>query len=181
MNFAFCTFHSAMESFTMVSRSPAQTQSWGRRLGGLLTGGEVIGLAGELGSGKTCFVRGLAKGLNVDRNTWLRSPTFTLINEYSGRVPIYHIDLYRISGENALATLDLAEYLESDGVAVIEWFDRLPPEDAPEHLRILFEHASRNERKLTFTAQGDRYEELIGRLKVQEFKGSRGRNGSRRS
>jgi tRNA threonylcarbamoyladenosine biosynthesis protein TsaE len=153
-----------MESFTIVSRSAAQTRAWGKTLGKLLTGGEIIGLVGELGSGKTCFVRGLAKGLNVDKNTWLRSPTFTLINEYTGRVPIYHVDLYRISGAKALATLDLAEYLESDGVAVVEWFDRLPPEDAPEHLRILFEHAGRNERKLTFTAQGESYVPIVEEL-----------------
>jgi tRNA threonylcarbamoyladenosine biosynthesis protein TsaE len=151
-------------SFTLMSRSAAQTRSLGKKLGSLLAGGELIGLAGELGSGKTCFVRGLAKGLNVDENTWLRSPTFTLINEYKGRVPIYHIDLYRVSDPAALATLELAEYLESDGVAVIEWFDYLPREEAPEHLRILFEHAGRSERKLTFTAQGESYLPIVEQL-----------------
>jgi tRNA threonylcarbamoyladenosine biosynthesis protein TsaE len=100
----------------------------------------------------------------VQKNTWLRSPTFTLINEYSGRVPIYHIDLYRVSEPGALATLDLPEYLGSDGVAVVEWFDYLPREEAPEHLRILFEHAGKNERKLTFTAQGESCVPIVEQL-----------------
>src|SRR5919109_4974552 len=106
-----------MGSWSVVSRSPRQTRSWGGRLGKLLKGTEIIGLIGELGTGKTCFVRGLAEGLEV-RDAWIRSPTFTLINEYHGRLPLYHIDLYRVGERHELEGLDLREYLYSDGVSL---------------------------------------------------------------
>src|SRR5881628_881333 len=86
----------------VVTRSAVQTRNWGKRLGKLISGGEIIGLTGELGSGKTCFVRGIAEGLDVGKEAWIRSPTFTLINEYDGRLPLYHIDLYSIGGAQEL-------------------------------------------------------------------------------
>ena len=85
-----------MASWSVLTRSPRQTMNWGSRLGRLLKGGEIIALIGELGSGKTCFVRGVTQGLEVGKEAWIRSPTFTLINEYHGRLPVYHIDLYRV-------------------------------------------------------------------------------------
>ena len=85
-----------MGSWSIVTSLPQQTKSWGKRVGKVLEGGEIIGLIGELGTGKTCFVRGLAEGLEVSREAWIRSPTFTLVNEYHGRLPLYHIDLYRL-------------------------------------------------------------------------------------
>jgi tRNA threonylcarbamoyladenosine biosynthesis protein TsaE len=78
---------------TVVSKSARQTMSWGKKLGKLIQGGEIIGLVGELGAGKTCFVRGFAEGIGVGKDAWVRSPTFTLINEYNGRLPVYHIGL----------------------------------------------------------------------------------------
>ena len=133
-------------------------------MGKLLTGGEIIGLSGELGSGKTCFVRGLARGVDVDKGAWVRSPTFTLINEYDGRVPLYHIDLYRLSGNTDLEELDLRELLYSNGVSVIEWVERIPEGELEEHLLIAFEHEDGSRRRLTFTAFGRCYEELMDRL-----------------
>ncbi|MGH7828673.1 MAG: tRNA (adenosine(37)-N6)-threonylcarbamoyltransferase complex ATPase subunit type 1 TsaE [Candidatus Binatia bacterium] len=165
MTFAFCNFHFAMESFSIVSRSAAQTRNWGKKLGKLLQGGEIIGLTGELGSGKTCFVRGLAEGLEVDKNAWVRSPTFTLINEYDGRAPLFHIDLYRIVGGKELEELNLAEHFFSDGVSVVEWFDRLPEGEVETYLAIGFAHAGGNQRKLSFTAYGERYERLLKELR----------------
>ncbi len=88
-------------------------------MGRLLGGGEIIGLTGELGSGKTCFVKGLAQGVDVDKGAWVRSPTFTLINEYDGRVPLFHVDLYRISSMREMEELSLRELLYSEGVSVI--------------------------------------------------------------
>jgi tRNA threonylcarbamoyladenosine biosynthesis protein TsaE len=154
-----------MESFTLVSRSPTQTRTWGKKLGRLLKGGEIIGLTGELGSGKTCFVRGLAQGLGVGKEAWIRSPTFTLINEYDGRLPIYHIDLYRIGRASELEELNLREYLFSDGVSAIEWFERLPEREVDEWLGINFEHGGGDERRLTFSAHGRQYEEILEKLK----------------
>jgi tRNA threonylcarbamoyladenosine biosynthesis protein TsaE len=153
-----------MKSFTTVSRSTAQTRIWGKRLGKYLQGGEIIGLTGELGTGKTCFARGVAEGLEVEKNTWLRSPSFTLINEYNGRLPIYHIDLYRVAAREEQESLDLRDCLFSDGVAVVEWFQYLAMAQAEEHLEVELEHVSRHERRLTFNARGKRYESILERL-----------------
>lgn len=153
-----------MNSFSVLSRSSTQTQGWGRRLGRLLRGEEIIGLSGELGSGKTCFVRGLAQGMEVDKRAWVRSPSFTLINEYDGRVPLYHIDLYRLSGASEIEGLDLREVFFSQGVSVVEWFERLPEGEVEEYLHIAFEYGDGSRRHLTFTAYGSRYEELVGQL-----------------
>ncbi len=150
--------------FCIVTRSEVQTRSWGRKLAKLLNGGEIIGLTGELGSGKTSFVRGMAAGLDVGKEAWIRSPSFTLINEYHGRLPVYHIDLYRVEGRREIEELNLADYLFSDGVSVVEWFEHLPDATVDECLRIRFEHAGGNRRKLTFTARGGRYEELLKAL-----------------
>src|SRR5687768_4805295 len=107
-----------MLSWTVLTHSPLQTRRWGGRLGKLVSGGEIVGLTGDLGTGKTCFVRGVAEALEVTKEAWVRSPTFTLINEYEGRLPVYHIDLYRIGSRADLEDLNLREYLFSDGVSL---------------------------------------------------------------
>lgn len=157
--------------FTTVCHSERQTRNWGKRLGKLLKGGEIIGLSGELGSGKTCFVRGLAEGLVVGKEAWIRSPSFTLINEYNGRLPVYHIDLYRLSSDRELEELNLRDYLFSDGVSVVEWFERLPTDEVEEFLHVTFAHANGNKRKLTFTAHGSVYEELLKGLRHKGING----------
>src|SRR2546422_11704697 len=110
-----------MGSWSIVSKSTRQTMGWGRKLAQLVKGGEIIGLVGELGTGKTCFVRGFAAGVGGREDAWVRSPTFTFINEYHGRLPVYHIDLYRIGGRHELGGVKLTEYLYEDGGSVIEW------------------------------------------------------------
>jgi len=169
-----------MASWSVVSKSARQTRAWGKRLGKLLRGGEIIGLTGELGSGKTCFVRGMAEGLDVDSQAWIRSPTFTLINEYCGRLLVFHIDLYRIGSREELEGLNLREYLYSEGVSVIEWFDHLPAGEVDEWLELAITHGDGDKRELKFSAHGERYESIVEKLKgqrpngskVQKFKGS---------
>jgi len=145
----------------IISRSAAQTRALGKKLGRLVRGGEIVGLTGDLGSGKTCFVRGVAEGAGVGKEAWIRSPTFTLINEYDGRVPVYHVDLYRIGGAQELEELNLREYLYGDGVSLIEWFERMPPGEVDEWLGIHFEHGGENERSVTIEAHGERYSEIL--------------------
>ena len=150
----------------MITRSAAQTRTWGKKLGRLLKGGEIVGLSGELGSGKTSFARGVAEGAGVGNETWIRSTTFTLINEYDGRLPVYHIDLYRIGNARELEELNLREYLFSDGASVVEWFEHLPAGEVDEWLQVEFAHAGGNQRGLTFQAHGRQYEEILNGLRV---------------
>jgi tRNA threonylcarbamoyladenosine biosynthesis protein TsaE len=156
-----------------LTRSPRQTMSWGSRLGRLLEGGEIIGLIGELGAGKTCFVRGVAQGLEVDKEAWIRSPSFTLINEYQGRLAVYHIDLYRIETRAQLEGLNLREYLYSDGASLIEWFEHLPAGEVDAYLEVRIAYVTGAIRELTFTSHGERYEQIIEVLRAQKLKGSK--------
>jgi tRNA threonylcarbamoyladenosine biosynthesis protein TsaE len=161
-----------MGSWSVFTSSAQQTRNLGKRVGKLLEGGEIIGLVGELGAGKTCFVRGLTEGLEVGREAWIRSPTFTLINEYHGRLPVYHIDLYRLGGRQEIEGLGLRDYLYSDGVSLIEWVDHLPANEVEEYLELMLEYADGDQRKLTFTAHGKRYEKLL-----EEFQGFKENKG----
>jgi tRNA threonylcarbamoyladenosine biosynthesis protein TsaE len=150
--------------WAVISRSAEHTRRLGNSLGKLLQGGEIIGLVGELGTGKTCFVRGLTEGLEVSQETWIRSPTFTLVNEYHGRLPIYHIDLYRIESTDELEELNLREYLYSNGVSVIEWFEYFPADEVGDHLEIKLAYREGSKRQVTFIPHGARYQELVKAL-----------------
>ncbi|HYJ16868.1 MAG TPA: tRNA (adenosine(37)-N6)-threonylcarbamoyltransferase complex ATPase subunit type 1 TsaE [Candidatus Limnocylindria bacterium] len=162
-----------MGGWTIVTTSPRQSQNLGRILGKLVQGGEIVGLVGEFGAGKTCFVRGFARGIDVAADAWVRSPTFTLINEYSGRLPVYHIDLYRVGKQEELDSLNLREYLYGDGVSLIEWFEFLPSHEVDEHLELRISHGGGDRRELTFIAHGQRYERLLEQLKSKALKRSK--------
>ena len=110
--------------FTMVSHSPEDTIDFGARLAGELKPGDVMGLYGELGSGKTTLVRGITRGLGVNERYAVTSPTFVLMNIYPGRVPVYHFDLYRLSGAVDLYDLGFEEYFYGKGVSVVEWAEK---------------------------------------------------------
>ena len=114
----------------------------------------------------------MAEGLEVGIGAWIRSPTFTLINEYHGRLPVYHIDLYRVGSRNELEGLNLREYLYSDGVSVIEWFENLPAEEVDEHLELRITHAGGSNRELIFISHGERYEKILESLRLQKVKGA---------
>jgi tRNA threonylcarbamoyladenosine biosynthesis protein TsaE len=110
---------------TVLSRSPEETQACGERLGRRLSPGAVVACVGELGAGKTCFLQGLARGLGV--TTAVTSPTFVLVNQYRGRLPVHHLDAYRTGSLTELVDLGLDEMLDGPGVTVIEWADKLLP------------------------------------------------------
>jgi tRNA threonylcarbamoyladenosine biosynthesis protein TsaE len=145
------------------TRSSRETKNWGRRLASLLEGGELIALSGDLGSGKTCFIKGIARGLNL-REEDILSPTFTMIQEHQGRLPLYHIDLYRLDAA-ALDDLGLREYLFSESVAAVEWFERLNEAEELSRLSIRISYTSANVRRLEFAATDDRYRALIELLR----------------
>ena len=145
------------------SRSPHETKSWGRRLASLLEGGELLGLIGDLGSGKTVFIKGLASGLSL-REEDILSPTFTMIQEHHGRFPLYHIDLYRLE-EATLDDLGLREYLFSQGVAAVEWFERLRGGADMEFLSVRISYAGANLRRIEFSAVDSRHAQIISKLK----------------
>ncbi len=110
-----------------TSKSPSQTQKIAAAFSKRLRPGSVIGLVGDLGAGKTTFVQGMAKGLGIDPEYYVNSPTFTLVNEYRGRgTPLIHVDLYRIEKPMEGETLGLEEYLASDAIVAVEWVERMP-------------------------------------------------------
>jgi tRNA threonylcarbamoyladenosine biosynthesis protein TsaE len=109
----------------VVSRSAEETQALGERLGARLGGGDVVACIGPLGAGKTCFLQGLARGLGVTAN--VTSPTFVLVNQYRGRLPVYHVDAYRTGSLSELVDLGLEEMLHGEGVTIVEWADKLLP------------------------------------------------------
>ncbi len=144
----------------LISNSEAQTIQFGERLGRLLKKGNVIALSGELGSGKTYFTKGIAKGLGIPPDS-VTSPSFTLVNEYEGRYKLFHIDAYRLEKEDFLSA-GLDEYLYKDGITVMEWADRWPeilPEDT---IWVKFEILDENKRKITIRGiSNDNYRETL--------------------
>lgn len=147
------------QTLDFISHSEAQTRRLGMRLGELLGGGEVIALQGELGTGKTRWVQGVGQGLQVGQP--VTSPTFTLVNEYPGRLTLYHIDLYRISQAAEALAFGLEDYLYGDGVCLIEWADRVAEVLPPDCLWITFHHLDETKRRITIHAAGDRYRKLL--------------------
>lgn len=110
---------------TFRTESPEETQALGEKLGKTLIPGDVIALIGDLGTGKTCLTQGIARGVGTAPDEVVSSPSYILINEYNGKVPIYHIDLYRLENSEEIAELGLSEYMEGDGICIIEWAERM--------------------------------------------------------
>jgi tRNA threonylcarbamoyladenosine biosynthesis protein TsaE len=144
------------------SMSEKDTRAIGHRLATTLRGGERIGLAGELGAGKTCFVRGLAKGLGVPPDQ-VRSPSFPILLPYhGGRLPLFHIDLFRMPAGD-IDSLALREYIYGTGVAAIEWYDRLD-EPLRDYLEIAIELVGPGERRVVAEARGAGYDAALAVL-----------------
>jgi tRNA threonylcarbamoyladenosine biosynthesis protein TsaE len=141
----------------VVSQSRSDTQALGEQLGGLLQAGDIVCLYGELGSGKTVLSKGIAIGLGVADEDRVRSPSFVLIHRYQGRVPMYHADLYRLDGPAEIADIGLRECLAGDGVAVIEWADKLEASLPSERLDIVLMHREEQTRLITVAPQGTSY------------------------
>jgi tRNA threonylcarbamoyladenosine biosynthesis protein TsaE len=132
---------------TFISNSPAETEAIAAQLAPSLEPGTVLGLEGDLGAGKTQFVRGLARGLGSDER--VHSPTFSLLHSYSrGRLPLFHLDLYRLETDEQIMGAGLEEYFRPEGVAVIEWMDRWKGGKPEKFYRVQFEIISEHQRKI---------------------------------
>jgi tRNA threonylcarbamoyladenosine biosynthesis protein TsaE len=139
---------------TYISHNPAETEQLGEQFGRTAVAGLVIGLSGDLGAGKTQFVRGLARGLGITAR--VHSPTFTLVNEYGGgRLKLFHLDLYRLETFEQIRSAGIEEYLSPDGVSVIEWAERLETGNGlslpkGKLLRVKFEIMNESQRKICY-------------------------------
>jgi tRNA threonylcarbamoyladenosine biosynthesis protein TsaE len=135
----------------VITRSDVETEALGKELGLAMGPGDIVYLFGDLGAGKTVFVRGLAAGLDVDPDD-ISSPTFTLIHEYRGRLPVYHVDLYRL-GSAEVADLEL-DAIGEDGVVAIEWADRLGSL-ADAGIVVRLQHLDDRSRRISITTSGE--------------------------
>jgi tRNA threonylcarbamoyladenosine biosynthesis protein TsaE len=157
-----------MNQLELITTSPEETQCIGHRLGEIAEPGDVFLLVGELGAGKTCLTQGITRGLGIQ--DYASSPSFVIMRELYGRLPLYHIDLFRLERLEEIGDLGLDDYLYGSGVSVIEWANRglvLLPE---EHLLIEIEFIGDTHRRLRFTVSGGRYERLLTRLKADCLK-----------
>jgi tRNA threonylcarbamoyladenosine biosynthesis protein TsaE len=177
-----------VSTLDIISHSSAQTQRLGMRLGELLRGGELLLLEGQLGTGKTTFTQGLARGMGITEI--INSPTFTLLKEYQGqpvpvapdkqdglhqqhhqqmRPPLYHFDLYRLDNPEEIVDLGFEDYFFSNGVCVVEWAEKADPLWPREHLRIRMKMLSETKRGLLFTATGSYYCELLQQFQKNTY------------
>ena len=140
--------------FNITTCTAQETQNLGITIGQRIKNPLVIGLSGNLGSGKTAFVQGLAEGLEVPSEYYITSPTFTLVNEYPGRLPLIHIDLYRLDGIHDLEDIGLDELLYDQAVIAIEWAEKITYQLPDEHLAITFEMSDDDDRRIGLKAFG---------------------------
>ena len=150
--------------WTLTLASKSATESLGRTIGRMLTGGEMLALFGELGAGKTALVRGIAIGLSVPANH-VTSPTFVLIHEYRGRLPLIHMDLYRLRSIAEAEGIGLQEYFHGEAVTAIEWADKFPELLSSDRLELMLRHKTPTARSLCLRAHGPRAGALLAAIK----------------
>jgi len=148
----------------LTSHSPEQTQKLGVSIGELALPGDIFLLVGELGTGKTCLTQGIAWGLGIKE--YAVSPSFVLVRELHGRLPLYHIDLYRLDHIEEIIELGLDDYLYGNGVCVVEWAEKGPDALPAEHLLIQISYLPDTKRHFRLKPSGPRYREIINQLKL---------------
>ena len=138
-----------MKNEIFYTNSQEETRELGKKIAVALKSGDVVALVGDLGSGKTTFVQGLAEGLGIIN--YVRSPSFTIVNEYKGKFPLYHIDLYRLDSLDDITHTGIEDFFYTDGVTVIEWAERALPLLPPEYTLIRFYYTGENTRRIEIT------------------------------
>lgn len=149
-----------MSKFEFTTSQPSETMGFAKRLAKLLKPQDVLTLEGDLGAGKTTFTKGLAEGLNIKKT--VNSPTFTIIKEYIGDLPLYHMDVYRLA--DSYEDLGFDEYFEGNGVTVVEWAHLIEEQLPDERLTIHIKHGQNDTRTIQLEPRGLRYEELCKEL-----------------
>jgi len=144
----------------IISRSPERTFEIGEIIGRGLKKGDILALSGELGSGKTCFTQGLAKGLDVPAQYNVTSPTFTLLNEYPGRLKLSHLDVYRLSGAQDIEEIGYEDYFFGPGVIVIEWAEKIEQLIPDYGIWVFFRHVDENTREIVIAGPKRRLEDF---------------------
>jgi len=158
-----------LNKVVIQTKSTLETIQIGKSIGSHLLPGDVVALVGELGSGKTQFIKGMATGVGVGKPTYISSPSFTLINEYPGRIPFYHIDLFRLEWEKEAEELGLEDYFQGEGITAIEWADKIPALLPKEILLIRIAYTGKNIRSIEIIAKGKRYLNLIDQIRSSEL------------
>jgi len=159
---------SANRQVKITSSSPQKTEQIGLLLGEMLIRGDIIALSGELGTGKTTLVRGMALGMGLEKDD-VASPSFTLVNEYRGPLPLFHLDLYRLHEEKELLDIDFEAYIRGEGVVAIEWADRISQAVPSDALWITLRYGVDERREIVAEARGARYELIIEELQRRVY------------
>jgi tRNA threonylcarbamoyladenosine biosynthesis protein TsaE len=154
-----------MERLDLISHNPSQTQRLGKNIGNLAMPGDILLLEGKLGTGKTCLTQGIAIGLEIEE--YISSPSFVLIREFSGRLPLYHIDLYRLDLPGEIVDLGLDDYLYGRGVCVIEWAEKGSSLMPSEHMLIKIKYLGDTKRNFQIEANGQRYKKMLETLRAE--------------
>ena len=149
-------------NLTIITKSPEETKKLGKEIGKLAKPGDLLAFYGELGAGKTCFIQGIARGLKV--KDYVTSPSFTIVNEYQGKIPIYHFDLFRFDNAEDILELGYEEYFYGEGLTVIEWAEKIEHFLPKEHLKIDIKFKNRYQRKISLIPQGDRFNHFLEEL-----------------
>lgn len=152
------------KSVLVYTSSPEETIQLGEFMGALVKPGTVIGMCGELGTGKTHLIKGLARGLGIDHRYSVTSPSFTIINEYPGRIPLNHFDLYRLEEAGQLEELGYEEYFYGEGVTVIEWAEKVLSLLPQNRLMVGITYLGENQRKFEITGLGHPYWDIVDEL-----------------
>jgi tRNA threonylcarbamoyladenosine biosynthesis protein TsaE len=149
-------------NLTFITRSSEETKNLGEEIGKLAKPGDLLAFYGELGAGKTCFIQGISRGLEV--KDYVTSPSFTIINEYKGAIPIFHFDLFRLSKVEEILELSYKEYFYGEGLTVVEWAEKIEQFLPKEHLKIDIKFKDIYQRIISFIPQGDRFNNFLVEL-----------------